>query len=56
MPEEKADETPYSPWDMTKVWPHGDYPMIDVGIMELNRNPDYAAWSFAALVELVKAS
>ena len=22
------------------MWPHGDYPLIDVGIVELNRNPD----------------
>ena len=26
--------------DRTKVWPHGDYPLIDVGVMELNRNPE----------------
>ena len=29
-----------NPFDLTKVWPHGDYPLIDVGIIELNRNPD----------------
>jgi catalase len=40
MPETDADKTPYNPFDLTKVWPHGDYPVIDVGIMELNRNPD----------------
>ncbi|MDI9546574.1 MAG: catalase [Chloroflexota bacterium] len=40
MPETDADKTPYNPFDLTKVWPHGDYPLIDVGIMELNRNPD----------------
>ena len=39
MPEKDAEKTPYNPFDLTKVWPHGDYPMIDVGIMELNRNP-----------------
>ncbi|MEW4488522.1 catalase [Thalassoglobus sp. JC818] len=39
MPEEEADKTPYNPFDLTKVWPHGDYPLIDVGVMELNRNP-----------------
>ena len=36
----KRTPTPYNPFDLTKVWPHGDYPLIDVGIMELNRNPD----------------
>lgn len=39
MPEQDAAKTPYNPFDLTKVWPHGDYPLIDVGIMELNRNP-----------------
>ncbi|MBB4633694.1 catalase [Sphingosinicella soli] len=40
MPEADADKTPYNPFDLTKVWPHGDYPLIEAGIMELNRNPD----------------
>ena len=40
MPEADADKTPYNPFDLTKVWPHGDYPCIDVGTLELNRNPD----------------
>jgi catalase len=40
MPEAEADRTPYNPFDLTKVWPHGDYPLIEVGIMELNRNPE----------------
>jgi catalase len=40
MPERDADKTIYNPFDLTKVWPHADYPPIDVGIMELNRNPD----------------
>lgn len=40
MPEEKATTTSYNPFDQTKVWPHQDYPLIEVGIMELNRNPD----------------
>ena len=30
----------YNPFDLTKVWPHGDYPLIEVGVLELNRNPD----------------
>lgn len=29
-----------NPFDLTKVWPHGDYPLIDVGVIELNKNPD----------------
>ena len=40
MPETDADKTPYNPFDLTKVWPHGDYPLIEVGVMELNRNPE----------------
>ncbi len=39
MPEREAGKTPYNPFDLTKVWPHGDYPLIEVGVMELNRNP-----------------
>jgi catalase len=40
MPEAEAGTTPYNPFDLTKVWPHADYPLIDVGVVELNRNPD----------------
>ncbi|MBX8814129.1 catalase [Ochrobactrum sp. MR34] len=40
MPELDADKTPYNPFDLTKVWPHADYPVMDIGIMELNRNAD----------------
>jgi len=40
MPEEDAGKHWYNPFDLTKVWPHGDYPLIEVGVMELNRNPD----------------
>mgnify|MGYP000713560948 CR=1 FL=1 len=40
MPEADAAKTPYNPFDLTKVWPHGDYPLQEVGIMELNRNPE----------------
>lgn len=29
-----------NPFDLTKVWPHDDYPLIDVGVIELNKNPD----------------
>jgi catalase len=40
MPEMEAEKTPYNPFDLTKVWPHADYPPIDVGYFELNRNPE----------------
>lgn len=40
MPETDAEKTPFNPFDLTKVWPHGAYPLIEVGILELNRNPD----------------
>jgi len=39
MPEKEAGTTPYNPFDLTKVWPHSDYPLMDVGVMTLNRNP-----------------
>ncbi|MGQ4004899.1 catalase [Francisellaceae bacterium CB300] len=40
MPEEDAEKTSYNPFDLTKVWPHYEYPMMDIGELELNRNPD----------------
>ena len=40
MPEENATKTSYNPFDLTKVWPHKEYPLIEVGLMELNRNPE----------------
>jgi catalase len=40
MPELDADKTSYNPFDLTKVWPHAEYPPIDVGVVELNRNAD----------------
>jgi catalase len=39
MPEAEAETYPINPFDLTKVWPHADYPLIEVGVMELNRNP-----------------
>lgn len=41
MTEEEANSQDYyfNPFDLTKVWPHGDYPLIDVGVLELNQNP-----------------
>ncbi|WP_150305979.1 catalase [Pseudomonas saliphila] len=40
MPEMDAAKVPYHPFDLTKVWPKGDYPLIEVGYFELNRNPE----------------
>ncbi len=40
MPEREAEKTSYNPFDLTKVWPHAEYPLIEVGELELNRNPD----------------
>ncbi|WP_025820460.1 catalase [Shewanella marina] len=40
MSEEEAQTYHINPFDLTKVWPHGDYPLIQVGEFELNRNPD----------------
>ncbi|AXG75002.1 catalase [Flavobacterium arcticum] len=40
MPEAEAKTYHLNPFDLTKVWPHKDYPLIDVGVLELNRNPD----------------
>ncbi len=40
MPEADAEKTPYNPFDLTKVWPHADYPLIEVGEIELNQNPE----------------
>jgi len=39
MAEEAAEKCAFNPFDLTKVWPHADYPVIDIGILELNRNP-----------------
>ena len=39
MPESEAENYQWNPFDLTKVWPHSDYPLIEVGILELNRNP-----------------
>ncbi|MFE5509608.1 catalase [Streptomyces sp. NPDC056529] len=39
MPYEDAATYRFNPFDLTKVWPHGDYPLIPVGRMTLDRNP-----------------
>src|SRR4030043_244861 len=40
MPEKDAAKMPYNPFDLSKVWYHKDYPLIEVGVLELNRNPE----------------
>jgi catalase len=39
MTEEQAENSLFNPFDLTKVWPKADYPLIEVGTMELNSNP-----------------
>ncbi len=57
MTEEQANNMPYNPFDLTKVWYKKEYPLIEVGILELNRNPEnyfqdveQAAFNPAAIV------
>ena len=40
MTEDDAQKCKFNPFDLTLVWPHNDYPLIDVGVMELNKNPE----------------
>ena len=40
MPFEDAADYRFNPFDLTKVWPHGDYPLVKVGRMVLDRNPE----------------
>ncbi len=39
MTEDQAHHFKYNPFDLTKIWPHGEFPLHDVGTMTLNRNP-----------------
>ena len=39
MPEKEAKTYRWNPFDLTKVWSHKDYPLIDVGVLELNEIP-----------------
>ncbi|MEO8397382.1 MAG: catalase, partial [Chloroflexota bacterium] len=39
MTDAQAEQFPFNPFDLTKVWPHADFPLIEVGFFELNRNP-----------------
>jgi len=61
--EEWEQRTGWNPFDLTKVWPHADFPLIEVGQLELNRNPEnyhaemeQASFSPSALVPGIAAS
>ncbi|TGK87741.1 catalase [Leptospira noumeaensis] len=63
MPEKEAENYKVNPFDLTKVWSHKDYPLIEVGELELNRNPknyffevEQAAFSPSNLVPGIGAS
>jgi catalase len=52
MTAEAAKSYRFDPFDITKVWPHADYPLLPIGRMVLNRNPE----NFFAEVEQVAFS
>ncbi|GAA2074926.1 catalase [Actinomadura alba] len=63
MPFEEAADYRFNPFDLTKVWPHADYPPITIGRFTLNRNPqnyfaeiEQAAFEPANMVPGVAAS
>ncbi|MBL1261547.1 MAG: catalase [Thiotrichaceae bacterium] len=63
MTEEEARHYHINPFDLTKIWPHADFPLIEIGQLELNRNVDnyfaeteQAAFSPSNLVPGIGAS
>lgn len=63
MTQAQADTLRWNPFDLTKVWPHKEFPLIEVGELELNRNPqnyhaevEQAAFKPSALVPGIAAS
>lgn len=40
MTEAEARDYKINPFDLTKIWPHADFPLIEIGQLELNRNVD----------------
>ncbi len=40
MTDEQAKNHKHNPFDLTKVWSQKEYPLIEVGVMELNKNPE----------------
>lgn len=60
---DQAEKFEFNPFDLTKVWPHSDYPLIKVGKMVLNKNPrnyftevEQMAYSPASLIPGIEAS
>lgn len=39
MSEEQTQKANFNPFDLTRIWPHSEYPLIPVGVLELNKNP-----------------
>ncbi len=50
MTDEQAKKMTYNPFDLTKIWSHKDFPLIEVGYFELNRNPEQSAFNPANVV------
>jgi catalase len=40
MTEDEANKYRINPFDLTKIWSHKEFPLIDVGVLELNKNPE----------------
>ena len=49
MTKMQAEALPFNPFDVTKVWPHADFPPVEIGLLELNRNAD----NYFAEIELL---
>ena len=63
MPFDEAKTYRFNPFDLTKVWPHADYPLIEVGKLTLDRNPtdhhsqiEQGAWEPSNMVPGIGAS
>ena len=63
MSYDQARTCPFNPFDLTKIWPHKDYPLIEAGRLVFNRNPknyfaevEQLSFSPAALVPGIEAS
>lgn len=63
MTPEQANTCKFNPFDLTKIWPHGDYPLIPVGKLVLDRNPanyfaevEQIAFSPAHMIPGIEAS
>lgn len=56
MTEEEADNYRINPFDLTKVWSHKDFPLQDVGILELNRNPENYLPKWNRLLSILRIS